>query len=515
MTKERGNDAERVVVRPLRASDDADVRKLLAQAHPGMGGAWLGGELAALREAFPEGQLGVEDRGKVVAASLAVMADAAALVGGRSLEEAADGRSFPRHVPEGDCLWGLGLVVHPDYRGRGLGRRLCGAAQELCERRNLQGILAAVPMPGRAAGASGPTPRQYIEGVRNGEIGDPALAFLLARDFHPKRVVGRPTPEGDSPGGAAVLIEWSNLSCEAPKQAIRGRKTSVRLGVVQWQMRPLPSVDDFLERAEFFVRTAAGYGSDLVVFPELFNAPLLARFPQDDPPAAMRALAAHTEPIRQELQRMAVAHGVNVVAGSLPEHDGARLGNVSYLCRRDGSWEGQHKLHVTPDEARWWGMQGGQSLRAFDTDVGRVGILVCYDVEFPELGRVLADQGMELLLVPYWTDTRNAYLRVRRCAQARAVENECYVALSGSTGTVAGVANVDVQYSQAAVFTPSDLAFPPDAVAAQATPNVETLLVADVDLELLTQLREQGSVRTLRDRRRDLYRVVWTLGEPR
>ena len=186
-----------------------------------------------------------------------------------------------------------------------------------------------------------------------------------------------------------------------------------------------------------------------------------------------------------------------------------RLRNVSYLLRRDGTWDRQYKLHITPDEFNYWGLQGGDELKVFDTDCGRIGILICYDVEFPELSRILADWDMQILFVPYWTDTKNAYERVRRCAQARAIENECYVAITGSVGNLPNVENMDIQYSQAAVFTPSDYAFPHDAITAEATPNTEMCLIADLDLQKLQIMRHKGSVRNSQDRRRDLYRVEW------
>ncbi len=145
--------------------------------------------------------------------------------------------------------------------------------------------------------------------------------------------------------------------------------------------------------------------------------------------------------------------------------------------------------------------------------MGKIGILICYDVEFPELPRLLADQGMEILLVPFWTDTKNSYLRVRRCAQSRAIENECYVAISGSVGNIPKVENMDIQYSQAAIFTPSDFAFPHDSVAAEATPNTEMTLVADLDMEMLKNLRRQGSVQNLRNRRTDLYQLRMSPGQ--
>ena len=200
---------------------------------------------------------------------------------------------------------------------------------------------------------------------------------------------------------------------------------------------------------------------------------------------------------------------MNIIAGSMPLYDGHDLYNVSYLCRRDGTYEVQYKLHITPDERSEWGVQGGSKLLVFDTDVCKIGILICYDVEFPELSRHLADQDLKILFVPFMTDTQNGYHRVRRCAQARAIENECYVAIAGSVGNLPKVKNMDLQYAQSAVFSPSDFAFPTNAVVAEATPNTETTIIADVDLSLLKELRSKGSVRNLKDRRKDLYSLEW------
>ena len=146
-------------------------------------------------------------------------------------------------------------------------------------------------------------------------------------------------------------------------------------------------------------------------------------------------------------------------------------------------------------------------INVFDTDAGRVGILICYDVEFPELSRLLAADGMDILFVPFLTDTQNGYSRVRHCAQARAIENECFVAIAGSVGNLPNVHNMDIQYSQSMVFTPCDFAFPSNGIKAEATPNTEMILIADVDLGLLRELHEFGSVRNLKDRRKDLFEL--------
>ena len=119
----------------------------------------------------------------------------------------------------------------------------------------------------------------------------------------------------------------------------------------------------------------------------------------------------------------------------------------------------------------------------------------------------MADQGMQILFVPFLTDTQNGYSRVRVCAQARAIENECFVVIAGSVGNLPRVHNMDIQYAQSGVFTPCDFAFRPMASVRRQPPNTEMILVSDVDLDLLNELHTYGSVRNLRDRRHDLYEL--------
>lgn len=192
----------------------------------------------------------------------------------------------------------------------------------------------------------------------------------------------------------------------------------------------------------------------------------------------------------------------------MPYLQDGKLYNVGYLCKRDGTSEMYSKLHITPNELAHWGMSGGNTLKTFDTDCGKIGILICYDVEFPELSRLLADEGMQILFVPFLTDTQNGYTRVKHCAQARAIENECYVAIAGCVGNLPKVANMDIQFAQSAVFTPSDFSFPTNGIKAEATPNTEMTLIVDVDVDLLKELHEYGSVKILKDRRTDLYQLL-------
>ena len=117
------------------------------------------------------------------------------------------------------------------------------------------------------------------------------------------------------------------------------------------------------------------------------------------------------------------------------------------------------------------------------------------------------DQGAQLLFVPFCTDDRQGYLRVRYCAQARAVENQVYVVMAGCVGNLAGVHNMAIHYAQSAVLTPCDYGFARDGIAVEAAPHYETMVMAEVDLDLLAQARSSGTVQNLADRRRDLYQV--------
>lgn len=282
-----------------------------------------------------------------------------------------------------------------------------------------------------------------------------------------------------------------------------------RIGVVQWSMENVASEKDWRQRLDFHVETLADYQCHFILFPEFFGIPLLSQHDQRDPVQAIHALAARTPGLVDYIAAQAKRCNVNIIPGSFPLVQSGALLNMAYFCRADGSVASQPKIHPTPNEKARWQMQGGDILNVFDTPWGRVAILICYDIEFPELGRVLAERQVDILFVPSWTDTRHGYYRVRFCAQSRAIENECYVVLSGSTGNLMGVVNADIQYAQSAIFTPSDRVFPHDCLLAQADANIPSVIMADLDVGKLAWLRQSGSVRNGQDRRRDLYRVDW------
>ena len=214
--------------------------------------------------------------------------------------------------------------------------------------------------------------------------------------------------------------------------------------------------------------------------------------------------------VRELFSNLAVRYNINIIGGSHPTRmpDGD-IHNVCYVCLRDGSMHEQEKIHPTPSERNVWGITGGDTATMIQTDCGPIGVMICYDSEFPEVARHLTDQGALMLFVPFCTDERQGYLRVRYCCQARAIENQCYVVMSGNVGNLPGVHNFDIQYAQSCILTPCDFPFARDGVAADSTPNIETVLFADLSLDDLARARNSGTVPNLKDRRFDLYETRW------
>ncbi len=498
---------DKITLERIKPADHDDVRELMKKCYPKIQDpTWSHKELKKLTAIFPDGQVVIKVDGKIVACALSIIIQYKLFDDKHKYLDITGNDTFNTHTADGDTLYGLDLMVHPDYRGLRLGRRLYDYRKELCEELNLKSVVFGGRLPNFHK-FDDITAKEYIEKVKRKEIHDPVLNFQLSNDFHVKRVVKNYLPEDEASESYAALLEWANIYYSKPTKVYKPEKSVVRLGLVQWGMRPYKNFEDLTEQIEYFVDAVSGYRADFALFPEYINAPLMAEFNHLSEPDAIRKLAGYTDRMRDVFAEFAITYNTNIITGSMPEFIDDKLLNVGYLCKRNGEIERYEKIHATPDEVKVWGMSGGTQIKTFDTDSGKIGILICYDVEFPELSRLLALEGMDILFVPFLTDTQNGYSRVRNCAMARAIENECYVAVAGSVGNLPKVHNMDISFAQSVVFTPCDFSFPTNGIKAEATPNTEMILIVDVDLDLLKELHEQGSVRTLKDRRTDLYDV--------
>jgi len=420
-----------------------------------------------------------------------------------------------RHDPTGDYLYGMEVCVDPDYRGWRIGQRLYNERKKLCEYRRLKGIVFGGRMPGLARKKSIADPQEYLDQVYAGTLRDQVINFQRRNGFDVLGILPDYLPSDKASRGFAAHMLWRNP--KIPPEALTPRKQrgrlpdTVRIATVQFQMRRVNSFEEFVHNVEYFVDVAADYKADFVLFPELFTLQLLSMEKKKHTPSeAIAALTRYTPQFKEQLSELAVSYNINIIGGSHPtQTEQGEVMNISYAFLRDGSIHEQEKIHPTPNERFWWNIKGGDTVSTIMTDCGPVGILICYDSEFPELARHLIDQGAQILFVPFCTDERQSYYRVRYCAQARAVENQCYVALSGTVGNLPGVENMDIHYAQSCILTPCDFPFARDGIAADTTPNTEMIALADLNLEALNAARNSGTVQNLKDRRFDLYAVNW------
>lgn len=497
-----------IEIKPMAVSDYSQMVGVMKAAYTNwQGSLWGLQSIERLIRKFPEGQFVAMANDVVVGCALSIIVRYDEFEDDHTYRQITGNYTFSTHTDKGDVLYGIEVFVHPEYRGLRLGRRLYDARKELCEKLNLRAIVFGGRIPTYHKYADTLRPREYIQKVKHKEIYDPVLSFQLSNDFHVKRIIRNYMPEDDQSQEYAVLLQWDNVYHQAESATENRIRKNVRIGLVQWKMRLFQSKEEMFQHAEYFIDSISSYKADFALLPEYFNAPLMASMQHLNEAEAIRELAKYTDEIRETMSTWSVEYNVNIITGSMPLYINDELKNIGFVCHRNGEVESYEKIHVTPDEVKYWGLKGGDILQTYDTDAGRIGVLICYDVEFPELSRLLADEGMQILFVPYLTDTQNGYTRVRLCAQARAVENECFVAITGSVGNLPQVDNMDIHYSQAAVFTPSDFSFPSNGIKSESTPNTEMVLIADVDLKLLDQLHQYGSVRNMKDRRKDFYQL--------
>lgn len=279
----------------------------------------------------------------------------------------------------------------------------------------------------------------------------------------------------------------------------------IRVATLQYFIRPVASFKQFAHQVEALVETAKDYRCRLVVFPEYFSTQLLTlgdvRRPIVD---QIRDLANQEDNFIELLAGLARKYGVYIVAGTVPGWDEGRseIFNRCHVFGPTGTSGIQSKLHMTRFESEEWHVSSGKKLRIFEADFGKFAVNICYDVEFPEIARAAAKQGVRMIVVPSCTDDRMGYLRVRYCAQARCIENQIYVVHSGTVGSLPQVPAISLNYGQAAIYTPCDYPFARDGILAEGNANQETIVIGELDFRLIDEARTNGTVLPLRDSQR-------------
>jgi len=514
----------RISVRQMIFDDVPALVEMQGRIFPGMP-TWTPEELIHHLDVFPDGQLvAADETGRVLGSASSLIIDWDDYAESAQWSVITGDGTFDTHNPLGKTLFGADMGVDPLAHRRGIGSLLYEARKKMVKSRGLKRLLTGGRIPGYAQVAGDMTPAEYVAEVVKGTRKDPTLSFQLANDMVVLDVVPEYLEDTES-RGFATLLEWLNpeyvttVGLQASEQyavlegeeALRTlpRPARVRIAAMQYLLRPISRFEDFATQVEFFVRSAKEYGAQFVVFPEYFSMQLLSYLREPSPGRAVRRLAQLTPEYEKLFITLATENKLYVIAGTHPVIQHGQLFNAAHLFTPNGRMFRQKKVHLTQTEKGPYQMSRGHGFYLYHTEYGKIAILVCYDVEFPEAARVLAEAGAQILFVPSCTDERQGFCRVRYCAQARAIENQIYVVMAGTVGNLPEVPYMATHYGQAAILTPSDYFFARDGIAAEGTVNQEQMVISDVNLDLLDERRINGTVIPLNDLIRDAYdRVI-------
>lgn len=272
----------------------------------------------------------------------------------------------------------------------------------------------------------------------------------------------------------------------------------MKIATAAYPLDPLPDWAAYKTKLTDWVSNAAGQGAELLVFPEygaLELSMLAGPEAAGDLEGCLRAtsdLMADVDDLHADL---AAQFGVHILGASAPVFDdelGPRPVNRASFFAPGGGRASQDKQIMTRFERTPWDVAPGGKLQVFDTALGKIAILICYDSEFPMLARAVNDA--ELLLVPSCTDTLAGYSRVRIGSMARALEAQCISVMSSIVGDAPWSPAVDVNVGMGGIFGPPDTGFPATGVIAEGVMNQPGWTIGEVDLARVAHVRADGGV---------------------
>ncbi|WP_379970417.1 GNAT family N-acetyltransferase [Ectobacillus sp. sgz5001026] len=499
---------KKILIRNIEYRDIDSIIAMQASCFPGME-PWTRAQLESHLEHFQEGQFCAEFEGEIIGSCSSLLINFDEYDDRHTWDDITDNGYITNHNPDGYNMYGIEVMVHPAYRRMKIGYRLYEARKDLARRLNLKSIIIGGRIPNYHKYSDTLSPREYVDEVILHKIYDPVLSFQALNGFTLMRINPGYLPDDKASKRYATLMEWNNVDYQPNTKRYYKTSFPVRICAVQYMMKQIHSFDEFATQVEYYTGVASDADSDFAVFPEIFTTQLMSFMHEKAPSLAVQRITEYTESYISLFTDLAVKYNVNIIGGSHFVEEDGKIYNIAYLFRRNGTIEKQYKLHVTPNETKWWGISEGDEVKVFDTDCGKIAIQICYDIEFPELARIAVDQGARIIFTPFCTEDRQGYLRVRYCSQARAVENQVYTVIAGTVGNLPQAENMDIQYAQSAIFSPSDFEFARDGIVGECNPNIEMVVIGDVDLEILRRQRQSGTVRQIKDRRRDIYSLQY------
>jgi len=446
-----------ITIRPMMAEDVPAVVELQRRVFPAAL-AWTAEELTKHLSVFPEGQLvAVDESGKVVGSASSLIIDWDDYAESAKWSSITGFGTFSTPNPLGKTLYGADMCVDPFARRHHVGSHFYEARKQIIKQRGLKRLPTGGRIPGYTEVAQSMSPQEYVAEVVRGRRKDPTLSFQLTNAFIVLDVIPEYLEDPDS-RGYATLLEWLNpeytvtMSLEESEEAAamemipeeasheRAVPSRIRIAAFQYLLRPIICFRDFSTQVEFFVRSAVNIAASLQCF--LSTSPCNCSAVFTNRRLRGRSAGSRNLPLNtKHVQAARQGSGLYIIAGTHPVIQQGELSNAAHLFTPNGRIFRQKKVHLTQTEKGPYQMSTGHGFYVYHTDYGRIAILVCYDVEFPEAARILAEAGAQIVFVPSCTDKRQGFCRVRYCAQARASENQIYIAMTGTVGNLPEAGN--------------------------------------------------------------------------
>ena len=278
----------------------------------------------------------------------------------------------------------------------------------------------------------------------------------------------------------------------------------IRVACAAWKLRPARRDSNYFAHFYDLVSEAHDEGASLIVVPELHVLELLPTAPDLYPEKAAKYLVQFSAAIEEWIQRISDSSGMVIVGGSHFKETSAGIKNVCAIGIPGHGVVLAEKNKLTVYERDIWDIQPGVGLARLPSSLG---VTICYDSEFPEAGRVLAEAGTLIQCVPSWTETKRGFQRVRWSCQARAVENQIFVLHSSLVGDL-GREPVPHTFGSSAIIAPSVEPFPVHPILRETELNEEGVLLADLDMDQLQEAREDGEVTNWMDRAADSWNLM-------
>ncbi|SFE86690.1 GNAT family N-acetyltransferase [Alteribacillus iranensis] len=454
---------------------------------------------------FPAGQICVEFNGQIIGSSSSLIVNYEEYGDNHSIEEICGGGYITNHDPYGKHLYGIDVVVHPEYRHLKIGRRLYEERRKLCKRLNLKSIIFGGRIPNYHKYAKRLTAEEYVEQVRDQNIYDPVLIFQLMNGFEIRGVQANYLKEDDASLKYATILEWTNPDYIPNKDELYDNAKLVQVSTIQYPLTTIGSFDEFAKRCEYFINLCSKRRSDFAVLPDYITNELLSYVGETIPSKQARKLTEFTDDVLQLFSQLSVQYSINIITGSQFIKCKDELYSVSFLFHRNGKIDQQYKIHVPLEERKWFGVKPGNKLNVMDTDKGKIAILTGYDLLFPELTLQAVEQGAVLIFSPFAAKDEQEYWRMKYCAQSRAIESETFVVITGLSGYLSQVPRTDSYYSGAGIYSPIDISFPDKGVVIENNQHSLVVQHGEVDFQKIKRNRMAGSVTPLKDRRSNFY----------